>query len=94
MEKLLDKTSYGKYLLSIPAVGVISASAFLGEIRTLYRYKVDIKKTEKTKALTAIAAKMIRLMFTLCKKREYYSPEEIKRYWFSKGGERPEDVRG
>jgi len=32
MEKLLDKTSYGEYLLSIPAVGVVTASAFLGEI--------------------------------------------------------------
>jgi len=149
MEKLLDKTSYGEYLLSIPAVGVVTASAFLGEIgdpdnysfasqiekvaglnlveissgekkgkrkisrrgrntlryiaylianiavaknreiRTLYRYKVDIKKTEKMKALTAIAAKMLRLMFTLSKKREYYNPQEIKRYWFSKGGVTP-----
>lgn len=144
MKKLLDKTSYAEYLLSIPAVGVITASGFLGEIgnpdnysfasqiekvaglnlveissgekkgkrkisgrgrsglryiaylianiaiaknreiRALYRYKVDIKNVEKMKALTAIAAKMLRLMFTLCKKKEYYNSEEIKRYWFEK----------
>ena len=141
MKELLFQTGYKDYLLSIPAVGVVTASLFLGEIgdpknytsspqieklaglnlveqssgerkgkrkiskrgrsllryvgylvtnvaisknkeiKALYQYKLLNSKREKMQILTGIAAKMLRLMFALCKNHSFYNPEEVKRYW-------------
>lgn len=144
MGNYLEQTGYKRHLLSIPGVGVITASIFLGEIgnpekyshasqieklaglnlvenssgkregkkvvskrgknllryagylaaidgiaknreiKALYHWKLrQIKnpKQDKMKVVTVIAAKMLRVMFVLCKKKIYYKPEEITKYW-------------
>jgi len=141
MKELLRQTGYGEYLLSIPGVGVVTGSLFLGEIedpcnfqkasqieklaglnlvenssgkkrgekkiskrgrntlryvgylvatvavsknpeiKELYQYKVKECKKEKMKALTGISAKMLRIMFIVCKKKTLYNPEEIKKFF-------------
>lgn len=140
----LKQTGYSKYLLSIPGVGVVTGSLFLGEvgeierysksaqieklaglnlvenssgkregklitskrgksllryagylaaisgiaknkeINAFYHYKLSQIKNvsqDKMKAVTSVAAKMLRIMFALCKNRTYYKPEEITKYW-------------
>lgn len=142
MKELLFQTGYQDYLLSIPGVGIVAGSLFLGEIgnpenyrkanqieklaglnlveissgerkgekkiskrgrsnlryvgylvanvaisknaeiKTLYQYKLKATpKKEKMEILTGLSAKMLRLMFTVCKNRTFYNPEEIKKYW-------------
>jgi len=42
-------------------------------------------KKEKMKVLTSIAAKMLRIMFIVCKKKVYYDAEEIRKYFNNRG---------
>ena len=54
------------------------------EIKELYRYKMKwIKnpKENKMKVITSIAAKMLRIMFSVCKNKQYYKREEITKRW-------------
>ena len=51
------------------------------DIRALYRFKLQRSDKEKMKVLTSIAAKMLRIMFIVCKKKVFYNPEEIRRYF-------------
>jgi transposase len=145
MEYFLGQTGYKENLLSIPGVGIVTASIFLGqigdvsnyrrsreieklaglnlvenssggrkgdrkiskrgrnmlryvgylvatvgisknpEIKSLYWYKVMECKKEKMKVLTSIAAKMLRIMFIVCKKKVYYDAEEIRKYFNNRG---------
>ena len=141
MDELLYQSGYLKNLLSIPGVGIVTGSFFLGEIgdpdnyerasqiekmaglnlvenssgamkgekkiskrgrsalryvghlvatvaigkspeiKALYRYKVEECKKEKMKALTGLSAKMLRIMFAVCKNKTFYKHEEITRYF-------------
>ena len=141
MKELLEKSGYKEYLLSVPGVGIVVGSIFLGEIgnpenykkacqierlaglnlvenssgerkgekkiskrgrntlryigylvgtvaisksseiKELYQFKINVEKKEKMKVLTGIAAKMLRIMFSVCKNRSYYNPDEIRRYF-------------
>ncbi len=141
MAYYLSQTGYKDYLLSIPAVGIVTASLFLGEtgnperykgayqieklaglnlvedssgkrkgkkviskrgrpllrytgylagtcavnrnpeIKALYQYKLQDGKKKKLEILTGIAAKMLRLMYGVCKNKCFYNPEEIKKRW-------------
>ena len=48
------------------------------EIRELYRYKVDVLKKNRIKVMVGIAAKMLRIMFAVCKNKEYYNSEKVR----------------
>jgi len=48
------------------------------EIRELYRYKVDVLKRNRIKVMVGIAAKMLRIMFAVCKNKEYYNSEKVR----------------
>jgi len=48
------------------------------EIRELYRYKVEVLKKNRINAMVGIAAKMLRIMFAVCKNKEYYNSEKIR----------------
>jgi len=38
-------------------------------------------KENKMKVITSIAAKMLRIMFSVCKNKQYYKREEITKRW-------------
>ena len=62
----------------------LSAIAGNQEIRQLYAYRLANTrnpKHEKMKIMTYLAAKMLRIMFTMCKKNTIYQPQEITKYW-------------
>jgi len=48
------------------------------DIRELYRYKVDVLKKNRIKVMVGIAAKMLRIMFAVCKNKEYYNSEKVR----------------
>ena len=50
-------------------------------IKYEYRYRVEIGKQNKIKALTAIAAKMLRIMFCLATKEREYDPNRVSKYY-------------
>jgi len=52
------------------------------EIKRLYKFKMEKKNKEKMKVLTAISAKMLRIMYKVCKDRVYYNPYEIKKCFY------------
>ncbi len=55
------------------------------EIKAMYQYKMQQwNKKEKMKVLCGINEKILRMMFAVCKKRQFYRPEEVKKYWREK----------
>jgi len=50
-------------------------------IKCEYRYRVETGKQNKIKALTAIAAKMLRIMFCLATKEREYDPNRVSKYY-------------
>lgn len=137
MGKYLNQTGLGKYLLSIPGIGVVSAAGFLAEIgdparyqhwrqiqklsgynlveqssgdkegqrsiskrgrpglrsilyqaslvlvaknkefKALYKYFLTRPANPLKKALVAIALKLLRVMFTMVKKKVEYDPAKV-----------------
>lgn len=75
----------GKSLLRYIGYQVaLSAIAGNQEIRKLYAYrlaKTMNPRHEKMKIMTYLAAKMLRIMFIVCKNNTVYQPQEITKYW-------------
>jgi len=75
----------GKHLLRYTGyLAALSAVAKNNELATLYEYRLKHTrnpKEDKMKLMTYLAAKMLRIMFVVCKRRTVYQPEAITQYW-------------